>query len=310
SDALCDCFSLGMVGVELEAGRIPDRATRSRYVLEHRFSGGVAGVIASMVEALPERRPPSLALVAKILAQGPASNYSVSPSRDAPNWTLNGDKVFRTLSEDEIVSHRLPRAERFLGEDCQGRTLVASHRRIIALELEGPQTLFAHDREFLAWAFDSKACALWAERNGSLVRMSGDGEQREYPQVPSATLSASGERIGACSPNGDAILGRVGAAWVLRCGVHGADTEFIELDGPVYDIARVAERVVVLCGDHRGAHMLDFSPATPSYLGSTEDPVDAIRIEGEDEHVWLVSGASVRTEQLFEAPMTSSARAG
>lgn len=316
ADALCDCFSLGMVGVELCIGRIPDRTSRSEFVLRHRRAGGIHGVLAAMVESFPERRPPTVGLVAEALRDGPDANFAVLGHVDRDRFVLNGDRVhhFRRGSAERLSCHRIPRAARFLGYIPDGRALIASHRRITALGGARPETVFASDNEFTAWAYDFGRSSLWVRRDERVRLLTGDHEPidaaTELPDELRSRLASSPE-LGACAPDGAAFLTAVGARTIVRAVREGRTlvTRVQELEHPVYDLVESGGRIVAVCGDARGAALLELSDATPRGLGWANDPADSVRVDFDGETMWMTSGATTRTEQLFDAPMSSTARA-
>ncbi len=317
ADALCDCFSLGMVGAELFMGRIPDRSSRSEFVLDHRHAGGIHGVLASMVEAFPERRPPTVGLVAELLSEGPAPNYAVLGRADGDSYVLNGD-IVRQANRNAFEpprTYRIPRAVRFLGFSPEGYPIIASHRRITVLRAGRSETVFASDHAHVPWAYDYARSALWVRRGEHIAFLMLDQEAVEsHAELPEAlrTPPVQGAlEVGACAPDGAAVLSVVGSKMIVRAVVeaNAIAHEVHALEQPVRAIAESGGRILAVCGDSRGAQLLDLSGPAPVALGWSNDPADAIRVDFDGETLWMTSGATTRTEQLFDAPMSSSARA-
>ncbi|MEO1173982.1 MAG: hypothetical protein AAFX94_18340, partial [Myxococcota bacterium] len=314
ADAMCDAFSLGMVALELMIGRLPDRQSRSKFHLENRHRGGLKGIVAALVAPFPERRPMTLELVSELLAIGVADNFEVLGNAGEDSAVLNGDRVYQCPEEGESKSYRVPRAQRFLGRALSGEAIVASHRRVALLTADGPVTRFASDREFDAWAFAELRSGLWIRDKDRVVYLTSDHTALEVPApIPGpmrAAVSAGRRLLGVCLPAGDTVLAVEGAAMGVLCGVTGrqVNARTLEFQAPVRELSALGGRLLALVGDSSGAQVLDVSNgATP--IGESADPVDAVRLVVDGGEVQIASGITMRTDALFLAPMSESAKA-
>lgn len=315
ADAMCDAFSLGMVAVELMIGRLPDRQSRSKFYLDYRYRGGLKGMVASLVAPFRERRPMNLQLVGELLEEGVADNFEVVGCDDRQSVLLNGDRVYQCQPGAESVrSFRVPRAQRIVSMTEAGDAVIASHRRIVVLTPEGPVTRFASEREFEVWAFVDKAAGVWVRRGDGLAYMTADQEVlKSADSIPEELLNAAnggGRLIGVSGSGGVTLLAVEGGATGLRCEVVGQTlrSSVLQFDSPVRELAVLDGRLLALAGNSKGALVFDCTEEMRR-VGESADPVDAVRLTVANGVVQIASGITMRTDSLFLAPMSASAKA-
>ena len=276
-DAASDQYSLGVVGVELRTGAVPDQRARSRFRLRHGDSDDLDRVIARLIEPDPERRFPGVEAAAAALA-GPVG-CDVTATRDGRHYALVGADVRVRRPGCATLEHvgHLPGAGEFLNAWGDGSAVVVVDDRLVALS-PFARTVGAAPagRMFIA---DVEHASVWCLDDGGVCEhdMIG-GVARVDLEVPPAWRDAA-RLLGILVSPRQAVLGARGSdalAWVER---GEARARLVRAPGPLYDLRRVAGRVVVLCGDEERAVVSLAGSDGLGELARADAPVDTLRVE-------------------------------
>jgi hypothetical protein len=277
-DAASDQYSLGVVGVELRTGSVPDPRARSQFRLRHCDGDDLDRVIARLLEPDPGRRFPGVEVAAAALAEPVGCDVTVT--RDGCHYALVGADVRVVRPGRATLEHvaRLPGARGFLNAWGDGAAVVAVDDRLVALT-PFPRAIGAAPpgRMFVV---DGERASAWCLDDGGLCGHDlGGGGVRVALEVPRAWHGA--RLLGILVDPGHAVLGARGCdelAWVER-DEAGARARLVRAPGPLHDLRRVGGRAVVLCGDEARAIVSLATSRGLAELAAVDAPVDTLRVE-------------------------------
>lgn len=272
-----DQYSLGVVGLELRAGAVPDRRGRSEFRLAHADAGGLDGLLARLTAPDPARRFPALEAAAAALA-GPAdAAVDVTATRDGYHFALVGVDVFVRRPGAADLEHvgRVPGARAFVnawGDPC---ALLAAADRLLALSPFARAIGPAPPRTFVA----SDRGALWSLDGDAVSVKDASGELHRAPlAIPDAWRA--GKLLGVRLDGGGALLGARGCdrlAWIEPDG-RGVRARPVAGPGPLYDLRRIHDVPIAVFGDATSASAAIVGDADLGPLARCDQAVDELTI--------------------------------
>ncbi len=262
ADATSDLYSLGVVGLELLLGARPELPGRTAFRLRHRGRGGLAAVIACLIDPDPGRRfPGSEALLWALLAE--RGSFDVSRVSDGSRLVLAGDEVARLGPEAVALARlgRVPRARRFVHDTDESAPIVAGERRVVCFD-GGPTTLLAADHGFETFVASRRHAVIWLLRGDELGCSDFNGSQQRLrvvlPEEWQRALADGAPLTGTVLSPGLALLGVLGCTCLLlaRRDQAGVQAALLRLPSPLYALSRADAVGLVLCGDAGRALLL------------------------------------------------------
>lgn len=277
--AASDQYSLGIVGLEVRAGEVPDRRGRAELRLARADAGGLDGLLARLAAPDPARRFPAIEVAAAALAGPPDVAVDGTATRDGCLFALVGADVFvrRTgVAALERVG-RIPGARAFVnawGDPC---ALLATADRLFALSpfaravgAAPPHRVFVASERGPQWTLDGDAVCAVGPR----------GEVRRAPlAVPDGWRV--GRLLGVGLDTNRALLGARGCeqlAWV-EVDARGARARLVVGPGPLHDLRRVHDTPIALFGGASSASAAIVEDADLGPLARCESAVDEFAIE-------------------------------
>ncbi len=280
-----DLFSLGMVALELLRGEAPHEAHRARFALAERGAPGLTGLIASLVDPDPRRRPFDALALLRALDRPRLAAPLLHEDRAGRRHALEGDLLWRTEDDEGgAVVGRIANALAFASVDGATTPLVAAPRRLVAVDRATLATVLAADRPFDTVAADLDARVAWL-RDGEHLHLADLplGAVRRRARAPELLLNA------LAAPRRRAAV--IGAA-TLALGAHGDKDMFLctwledrlkvrrlALPGPLDRLTGDRDRLLATCGDGDRAHLVAITAAGPArVLADRDASVDAVRV--------------------------------
>lgn len=284
ADASCDLYSLGVVGLELLLGARPELPERTAFRLRHRGRGGLAAVLACLIDPDPGRRFASSEALMWALAAG-RGGFDVGRAGDGARLLLAGDEVAR-LRPGALVLERLgrvPRARRFVHDHAEPEPIVAGDRRVVCLD-GGPTTLLAADQAFETFVASRRHAEIWLLRGDELGRCDLAGARQrlrlQLPEEWQLALAAGAPLTGTVLTPGLALLGVLGCTRLLLARSEGPDLRatLLRAPWPLYALARADAQALVLCGDAGTAGLLGLAGDQLQPLERLPLAVDGVRV--------------------------------
>jgi hypothetical protein len=250
SAATSDQFSLGMVGLELLTGELPDRRARSAARLRSIDAGGLDGALARLLDPDPARRFPAIEAAAAALADQDRA-LDVTATREGDQFALIGADVLVRGRDAEALTHvaHVTGARGFINVIGEDVAVLAAADRTVALSpyartvgpAAPPRTCMLDVAARTFWTIDGRD--LWARP------FDGPG-LRTDAELPPA-WSAGGRPFGVQLGPGRVALGVRGSEVLVLAGrgPHGVWARTIKAPGRLHDLRRVRGCAVALFGD-------------------------------------------------------------
>ncbi len=287
--AVSDQYSLGVVGLELRSGEVPDRRGRSEFRLARVDAGGLDGLLARLVTPDPARRFPAIEVAAAALA-GPAdAAVDVTATHDGCQFALVGADVFVRRPGAAALERvgRIAGARAFVnpwGDTC---ALLAAGDRLLALSPFARAVGRAPPaRVFVA----SDRGPLWALEGDDVCAVAPRGDVQRAPlAVPDAWRDR--RLLGVRLADNRALVGARGCdrlAWV-EVDARGARARLVTGPGPLHDLRRVHDTPVALFGDASAAAAAIVRDHNLGPLARCELAVDELAVELRGQELALSS---------------------
>ena len=244
-----DQYSLGIVGVEVVTGELPDRRARAEFRLAHRRAGGLLGLLARLIEPDPSRRFPAMEVAAAAL-RGPDAGFDVTGTQDGCHLARVGVDLFARRGGVAALERvgRATGARGFVNVWGDAVALLAAEDRLYALSpFPRPVAAAPPERTFVA---DLAAGLVWSLEEAALcVRSFAGASARVEFSAPAGWQGAP--LVGAVLSPASAVLGAVGdpnLAWVEGPG-QARRVALRPGPGPLRDIRRLGRATLALFGD-------------------------------------------------------------